>query len=104
MAIALGKLMRWIGLLLMLALSFVPAQSAIAAFCRDLDGHSVCILDLKRSAKYYWEYRAVVRVDGIERPMELYNCRDRTYRRQDGKVIRFEPNSPGELICTLMKH
>jgi hypothetical protein len=78
----------------------LPAQAAI---CRTVNQHRICILKIKRSAKYYWEYRAAVSTDGVARPIEIYNCRDRLWTRQDGKQIRFQTDSPGELICSLVK-
>ncbi|MEW6493576.1 MAG: hypothetical protein AB1589_13875 [Cyanobacteriota bacterium] len=92
-------MVKFIALLLGLALSFAIASPAEASFCRNSDHHSICILSIKRSAKNYWEYRASVRVDGVERPIEVYNCRDRIRIRQDGTVVPFESDGSGELIC-----
>ena len=91
--------MKFIALVLFLTLSFVVALPVQASFCRNSNNHSICILSIKRSAKNYWEYRAAVSIDKVERPIEVYNCRDRTRVRKDGIVVRFEPNGPGELIC-----
>ncbi|MEQ9484943.1 hypothetical protein [Coleofasciculus sp. F4-SAH-05] len=49
---------------------------------------------------YYWQYRAAVSIDGVKRPVEIYNCRDRTRVRQDGVVVSFEPDGAGEFICS----
>nr|WP_290225364.1 hypothetical protein [Trichocoleus desertorum] len=88
--------------LLLLGLSLLAVLPAEAkSFCRLSGDRSICILSIKRSAKNYWEYRAVVSVDGVVKPVEVYNCRDRLRVRQDGKVVRFEPQEPGELICNL---
>lgn len=95
--------MKYIALLLIpiLWLSFAPP--AQASFCRTLNQRVICIKSIKRSAKNYWEYRAVVSIDGKERPLEVYNCRDRTKIRPDGTIVRFESNGAGELICNLLK-
>lgn len=85
--------------LLLLAVSPVEAKS----LCRSLSDRSICILSIKRSAKNYWEYRAAVSVDGVARPIEIYNCRDRIRIRQDEKVVQFEPKGVGELICNLIQ-
>jgi hypothetical protein len=61
----------------LLALSFSIALPAYASFCHNDNGHQICIIDIKRSAKNYWEYRIVLGVDGVKRPVEVYNCRDR---------------------------
>ncbi|AFZ11758.1 hypothetical protein Cri9333_0841 [Crinalium epipsammum PCC 9333] len=89
-------------LLLLLVLSFTVALPADAAFCRNYNDHSICILSIQRSAKYYWEYRIAVSIDGVERPIEIYNCRDRTILSKDGSLAPFEPNSAGALICNFI--
>ncbi|WAL59684.1 hypothetical protein [Thermocoleostomius sinensis] len=76
-----------------------PAQAAL--YCRSTGEHTICILSIKRSAKNYWEYRASVRVDGVERPIELYNCRDRLRTQRDGTTLPFEPAGAGTVICHL---
>ena len=93
----------FLALLLCFLVSFGLALPAQAAICRTVNQQTVCILKIKRSAKYYWEYRAAISIDGVARPIEIYNCRDRLQTRQDGKQIRFQPNSPGEFICSLVK-
>ena len=82
--------------ILLLCLLALPAQ---ASFCRQLDEHLICIHQIKRSAKYYWEYRASVSIDGQKRPMEVYNCRRHIRIQKDGTIIPFEPNGAGSLIC-----
>ncbi|WP_446359065.1 hypothetical protein [Coleofasciculus sp. G2-EDA-02] len=91
---------KWIGLLGLLILSWTVAFPAEASVCRTIKDHHICILSIKRSAKYYWQYRAAVSIDGVKRPVEIYNCRDRTRIRQDGVVVSFEPDGAGELICS----
>ncbi|MBD1807017.1 hypothetical protein H6F98_16385 [Microcoleus sp. FACHB-SPT15] len=95
--------MKYIALPLFLMLSLAVVLPAQASFCRNSNDHLICILSIKRSAKNYWEYRAAVSVDGVKRPIEVYNCQERVRVRQDGVVVPFEPNSPGELICNLIK-
>lgn len=92
-----------IALLLFLSVQFVVILPVQAAFCRNLNNHEICILEIKRSAKNYWEYRASVKEDGVKRPIEVYNCRDRTHTRNDGTTIPFEPNSAGALICRFFR-
>ncbi|NER36148.1 MAG: hypothetical protein F6J93_19545 [Oscillatoria sp. SIO1A7] len=90
-------------LLLFLILFFAVALPAEASLCRNYNGNSICIISIKRSAKYYWRYRAAVSVNGIARPIEVYNCRDRQRIRQDGSVVSFEPDGAGEFICNTLK-
>ncbi len=91
-----------IALTLLVLLCFSIAQPAAAAFCRNYQGNSICLLSIERSAKYYWEYRAAVQVNGETRPVEIYNCRDRTRTKADGKIVSFEKNGAGNLICTVL--
>ncbi|MBD2057263.1 hypothetical protein H6F88_14750 [Oculatella sp. FACHB-28] len=95
--------MKYIALVLVLVLAFAVALPTQAAFCRTVNGHNICILSIKRSAKNYWEYRASVSIDGIARPIEVYNCRDRQRIQKDGTVTPFVENGPGELICSVLK-
>ncbi len=91
-----------IALVLGLVLAFSLPLPAAAVFCRTLGEQTVCILDVKRSAKNYWEYRAAVKVNDEERPIEIYNCRDRIRVRQDGITVPFQSNGAGELICRML--
>ncbi|HLO83621.1 MAG TPA: hypothetical protein VK203_01230 [Nostocaceae cyanobacterium] len=60
-------------------------------------------MSIKRSANKYWEYRAAVSVDGVKRPVEIYNCKGRFQVQKDGKTVQFTKNSPGEMICSFFK-
>ncbi|MCX7595638.1 MAG: hypothetical protein N2235_18150 [Fischerella sp.] len=92
--------MKFIALVLLLIHFFLIAFPAEASVCRNYQGHQICILSIKRSAKNYWEYRAAVSVDGVKRPIEIYNCRDRIKVEPDEVIVPFEDNDPGELICS----
>lgn len=93
-----------LGLALLLNLTPIPLQhlaAQAAPLCRTVAEHQVCILKITRSAKYYWEYRAVVQIDDQRRPMARYNCRTRNYVRRDGKHI---PDDPAvQVICAFFK-
>ncbi|MEB3358377.1 MAG: hypothetical protein VKK04_16750 [Synechococcales bacterium] len=82
----------------------VAACAAQPDLCRVLNNHTICILSIKRSAKNYWEYRAAVSVDGVRRPVEVYDCRDRHRIQSDGRAIAFESQGAGDLICRLLPH
>jgi len=77
-------------LLLVLILSFTLAPPTYASVCRNYNGQQICILSINRSAKNYWEYKASVSVNGVKRPIEVYNCRERAKVQKD----------PGKLICS----
>lgn len=93
-------LMLVFGLWLCWGLVF-PAE---AATCRNDSDRQICILKIKRSAKYPWEYRVVVSVDGIKRPLETYDCRDRVRVESDGHIIPFSRDEAGNLICSFFRN
>lgn len=91
------------GIILSWVTGLAGAEAAQAALCKTLGDHQICILSITRSAKNYWEYRAAVSVDGVKRPVEVYDCRARTRQSRQGGRVPFEPDGPGELICHLLK-
>lgn len=78
----------------------LPAEAS--SYCRNLNDRAICILSIQRSAKNYWEYRAVVSIDGVKKPLEVYNCRDRVRIRQDGTAVSFRSSGVGDLICNVL--
>lgn len=99
-----AKDMTFIAGLLIIASLLLGINPAIAApICRTTAHHNICIMSIKRSAKYHWQYRAAVKIDAEIRPVERYNCRRQERTRQDGKTVPFEPDGAGELICTLLR-
>lgn len=76
--------------------------SAQAEFCRQINGHQVCIVKIKRSAKNYWEYRAAVKIDQKTKPIEIYDCRQRHRITQEGEIIPFKSKGVGKLICRVL--
>jgi hypothetical protein len=88
--------------LLLFILTWIFIPPANAATCRQYHDHHICILSIKRSAKYYWEYRASIRIDGETRPVEKYNCRRQVRVKSDNSVVPFEADGAGELICSLV--
>lgn len=83
---------------------FGSPSSAQAEFCKVRAGKEICVMDIKRSAKRFWEYRAVVRVDGETRPWELYDCSDRVRVDADSWPVPFQKDGPGPLICDTLYH
>lgn len=77
-------------------------RPAIAETCRTVGEHRICLVSVKRSAKNYWEYRAVVEIDGDRRPLEVYDCQRQRRTTAEGKRIPFADGGPGELICRLL--
>ncbi len=98
------KLYKFIVLTLLLILSNTVASPAMADVCRNYHGQRICIVSINRSAKNYWEYRASVTVDGVKRPQEVYNCRQKLRVQQDGTAVPFKAKDSGELICSFFKN
>ncbi|TAF11179.1 MAG: hypothetical protein EAZ77_01545 [Nostocales cyanobacterium] len=96
-------MIKYFVILLLLIFSFSFPSPALAFVCHHYDGHEICILSIKRSAKKYWEYRASVSVDGVKTPVEIYNCRGKFKVNKDRTVSQFAENSPGEMICSFFQ-
>ena len=76
-------------LVILLACGLVLGTSgkAIAQQCRMFSQQEICLVSVKRSAKYYWQYRAVLKVDGKRQPTEKFDCHPR-----NAKVQRINPS------------
>lgn len=92
--------MKCVVFVLLLISFFWITLPAKASVCRNYGRQQICIVDIKRSAKNYWEYRAIVSIDGVKKPLEVYNCRSRSTVKKDGTVVPFGENSTGKLICS----
>jgi uncharacterized protein YlaI len=95
---------------IVLILSFIIMLPAQAYTCRQCKGHQICILNIKRSAKNHWEYRALVSVDGVKTPIKTYNCRDaqnllvqNSPIQRNGKVVPFAEDDVRGVICRFFK-
>jgi hypothetical protein len=82
-------------------MSVAPAN---AEFCRQVDGHRICIVSIKRSAKNYWQYQAKVSTDGIEQPIASYDCRERSITDRDGNMSSFRSRKDGKIVCSLYRY
>ena len=81
----------------------VSVTPARADFCRQVDNQRICILDIKRSAKNYWQYQAMVSIDGVEQPAASYDCRDRLITDPDGNMSSFRSRKDGKIVCSLYR-
>ncbi|WP_293124955.1 hypothetical protein [Microcoleus sp. bin38.metabat.b11b12b14.051] len=97
-------MMKYVCYLVLLISCFCAALPAEASVCRNYQGRDICIVDIKRSAKNYWEYRVILSVDGVKQPLEVYNCRDRTTVKQDGTISAFGESNSGEFVCRFFKN
>ncbi|ELS00141.1 hypothetical protein [Gloeocapsa sp. PCC 73106] len=74
---------------------------AIALNCYDYQGQKICLLNIQRSAKYYWQYRVDVTINGKKQPQTTYNCLQKTKQSKSGNILDFTTNDLGQLICSL---
>lgn len=82
------------------------SEALASTYCREIAGQQVCIETIKRSAKYLWEYRVVVSVDGDRQPLKRYDCRQST---EVEHATAMAPETLSEaavqqLICGLVPH
>lgn len=78
-------------------------ESSASLLCRDLEGQRVCIETIKRSAKYVWEYRVVISIDGQNRPLKRYDCRQSRSAERAPAVPYFE-DALQQFICDRVIH
>jgi hypothetical protein len=78
-------------------------ESSASVLCGNLEGQQVCIETIKRSAKYNWEYRVVVSVDGKSRPVKRYDCRPSTGSDRELATPYFEA-ALRQFICDRVTH
>lgn len=88
-------------ILFLVILWLITSSPVAAALCRDVNGHSICIVKIKRSAKYHYRYRTVISIDGETQPLAIYNCRDKTITRKKRYPIPFKSEDGGDLVCDL---
>ncbi|MEG3440218.1 hypothetical protein V0288_24030 [Pannus brasiliensis CCIBt3594] len=93
----------FVGIILVLSVNFWMVPPASADFCRAYQGREICILRIQRSAKNYREYRAVVKVDGVKRSLETYDCRQKIRVSRSGEIVPFTEDSTGESICQVLE-
>ncbi len=87
--------------LMMLTLLFVPlgGNPTPALSCYNYQGKEICLVSIKRSAKYYWEYRVITKIEGMTFPPIIYNCRNQVKTLPNGLSQPFEPKGVGNFIC-----
>ena len=90
-------------ILLFVLAFFVIIPRAEANTCKFWSGHQVCVVQIKRSAKYYWEYRTILSVDGTKQPEIVYNCRNSYYFNPEKNKVFFKNNKNdlGNFVCDL---
>jgi hypothetical protein len=96
----IGDIQKILTLLIAICLVLGMAFPVEASTCKNYRDRQICILDIKRSAKYPWEYRVVLSVDNDKRPREVYDCRDRVRVKSDGYLVPFSRDEAGDFICS----
>ncbi len=78
-------------------------EALASILCRSVEGHQVCLETIKRSAKYFWEYRVVVTVDGNRQPSKRYDCRQ-PQALSDETAPPLAESHIQQLICDFVTH
>lgn len=87
-----------------------PQQPLAAITCQktfnqDASGQLICLLQIKRSAKNYWEYRVALKIGDRKKITRIYNCRQHSYWQADqNQVIKQdhpEQNQLEKYVCSL---
>jgi hypothetical protein len=81
-------------------MTLTPAR---AAFCRQVEDRRICIINIERSAKNYWQYQAAVSINGVRQPAASYDCRDRLITDPDGNMSSFRSRKDGNIVCSLYR-
>lgn len=98
----MAVLLLWLGLWgVMLAWS---PESSASILCRNLEGQQACIETIKRSAKYAWEYRVVVSIDGKSQPVKRYDCRQPPQEVDQETGAALSEAAVQQFICDLVNH
>ena len=88
-------LKKYLILIIFIFASFLIAPKTEANICKFWSGHQVCVVRIKRSAKYYWEYRTTLSVDGKKQPEIVYDCRYFSYLQPDNTKGYFDERPHG---------
>ncbi len=79
-------------------------EPVFASICKVYHQEKVCILDIRRSAKYYWQFRVKTSVNGKKKPLTVYDCRERLKVLKNGSTVRFSDDGIENYICETLKH
>ena len=61
----------------------LAAKTCQKTFNQDIPNHQICLLQIKRSAKNYWEYRVTLKIGDRQKVARIYNCRQHSYWQTD---------------------
>jgi hypothetical protein len=62
-------------LVVVLSIALLPIPPAYGVICRNYGAEEICLISIKRSAKYHWEYRAVLQINGKKQAKKRFDCR-----------------------------
>lgn len=79
-------------MILMGLISLFPSVPVYGMTCRTYGTEEICLVSIKRSAKYHWEYRAVLQINGQKQAQKLFDCR----HNLEGA------NSQRKFVCSLI--
>ena len=83
----------------------LAAKTCQKTFNQDSPDHQICLLQIKRSAKNYWEYRVTLNIGDHQKVTRIYNCRQHSYwqanQAQVNQQDQTEQDQLEKYICRL---
>lgn len=80
----------------------LPAVAAVLP-CQTQMDQTFCVQTIKRSAKYPWEFRLTVTINGKLSHWRI-NCQDRTARNPQGLTEPIKADDWGHEVCRRLKY
>jgi hypothetical protein len=77
-----------------------PAM-AQGSICDRRNGQQICVEQMQRSAKNYWEYRVRLTVNGVIQPLVFYDCRQRKKSLARGVWVDVVEDKIDRFACSL---
>ena len=91
--------MKFLLIALIILINLAVSSPVQASTCRNYGDQKVCIVRIKRSAKYYWRYRTEIKINGKKQPMMIYDCRQQKKFTKEGVGTPFKSQGIENFIC-----
>ncbi len=81
------------------------AKTCQKTFSQNASGQPICLLQIKRSAKNYWEYRVALKIGDRPKVTRIYDCRQHSYWQADKAQVTtqnlIEQDQLEKYVCRL---
>ena len=85
----------------------LAAQACQKTFNLDASAQPICLQQIKRSAKNYWEYRVTLKIGDRRKVTRVYDCRSHSYWQEDlAQVVELDKTEQNQLekyVCRLYR-